>query len=112
MAWPKKGTRTIVVDDEPYLWHYNAHCPWCSDDVYTAGRAGDPYVLFIDPFPWVAEMGPKYVAQAIHWAVSQGWSTTQGPTKALSLDSATEQFFWLKEGQRHAACVGEAPDDV
>lgn len=70
MAWPKKGTRKIVVDHDEFLWHYDACCPRCNDDVFTAWKAGDPYVLFIDPFPWAAEIGPKHVAEAIR---SQNW---------------------------------------
>ncbi|WP_223788198.1 hypothetical protein [Marinicella meishanensis] len=112
MAWPKKGTRKIVVDNEAFLWHYDAHCPWCSDDVFTAGKAGKPFVLFIDPFPWVAEMGPKYVAKAIRWARANGWSSSGGPTRALSINSADEQFFWLEDGERHAKCIGPAPENV
>ena len=102
MAWPKRGTRKIVVDQEEFLWHYDACCPWCSDDVFTAGKSGDPYVLFIDLFPWAAEMKPRYVANAIRWAKQQGWSSSIGPTKALSIDSHSEEFFWLKDGERHA----------
>lgn len=112
MAWPKKGTRKIVVDREEFLWHYDACCPWCSDDVFTAGKAGDPYVLFIDPFPWAAEIGPKYVAEAIQWARRNGWSSSDGPTRALSIDGTNKEFFWLNEGERHAKCIGPAPANV
>ena len=112
MAWPKRGTRKIVVEGEEFLWHYDACCPWCSDDVLTAGKAGQGHVLFIDPFPHSAEIGPKYVAQSIKWALSQGWSAENGPTQALSINIETEEFFWLKEGERHAKCVGPAPENV
>ncbi len=104
MAWPKKGTRKIVVDQEEFLWHYDACCPTCSNDVFTAGKAGEPYVLFIDPYPWAVEIGPGYVAKAIRWAKMQGWSALKGPTRALSFDSDTEEFFWLQNDQRHAEC--------
>jgi len=104
MAWPKRGTRTIVVDDEAFLWHYDACCPWCSDDVFTVGKAGEPFVLFIDPFPWAAPMSPKYVAKAIRWARAKGWSTLKGPTRSMSLDSRSETFFWLEDGERHSKC--------
>jgi hypothetical protein len=54
-------------------------------------------VLFIDPFPYAAEMGPRYIAQAIKWALEEGWSSKYGPTRALSIKSETKEFFWLKE---------------
>ena len=112
MAWPKKGTRKIVVDQEEFLWHYDACCPWCSNDVFTAGRSGEPYVLFIDPFPYAAEIGPKYIARAISWAIKQGWSTSKGPTRALSIDSTTGEFYWLQNDERHANCMRPAPEKV
>lgn len=112
MAWPKRGTRKIVIEGEEFLWHYDAHCPWCSDDVFTAGKAGERYVLFIDPFPYAAEIGPKYDAKAIKWALEEGWSSKYGPTRALSINSETEEFFWLREGERHANCIGSAPENV
>ncbi len=74
MAWPKKGTRKITVDEVVYLWHYSGHCPWCSDDVFTVGIAGKPYVLFIDPFAWNFELKPSSIAAAIRWATNNGWT--------------------------------------
>jgi hypothetical protein len=114
MAWPKRGTRKIVVDGEDFFWHYDACCPWCSDDVFTAGKSGAPYVLFIDPFPFAPafELGPRAVAEAIRWARANGWTAESGPTRALSLNEQTAQFEWLAEGQRHLACVGKIPDNV
>ena len=112
MTWPKRGTRKIVVDGKEYLWHYDACCPWCSDDVFTAGNSGKPFVLFIDSFPYAAEIRPRFIARSIKWAVSEGWSPERGPTKALSIDSNTEQYFWLEEGVRHARCIGAAPENV
>jgi hypothetical protein len=112
MAWPKKGTRKIIINGEEYLWHYDACCPWCSDDVFTAGKSGQPYVLFIDPFPYAAEIGPGYVSRAIKWAISQGWSPSSGPTRSMSIASENEKFFWLKDGERHAKCVGQVPENV
>ena len=111
MAWPKRGTRKIVVEGSTFLWHYDACCPWCSSDVFTAGRPGAPHVLFVDPFPWGFEFRPANVAAAIRWALQNGWSPEKGPTQALALNDETEQFQWLAKGQRHLACLKESPDD-
>ncbi|WP_157496531.1 hypothetical protein [Hahella ganghwensis] len=112
MTWPKRGTRKIVIEGDEFLWHYDACCPWCSDDVFTAGKSGKPFVLFIDPFPYAVEIGPGYVTKAIKWAQSQGWSPETGGTKAMSIDSNSQEFFWLDEGERHAKCIGKAPENV
>ena len=112
MAWPKKGTRKIVIDGVDFLWHYDACCPWCSDDVFTAGKSGDPYVLFIDPFPYAAEIGPGYVAKSIKWALKHGWSSSAGANKSMSLNSETNEFYWLNTEERHAKCIGSTPPNV
>lgn len=104
MAWPKKGTRKISVDGVVYLWHYAAHCPLCSDDVFTVGLAGRPYVLFIDPFPWHFRLTPAAVAAAIRWATDHGWTPDKGPTRAMARDGSTGRFVWLPAGQRHLHC--------
>jgi len=109
VAWPKRGTRKIVVDGEDFVWHYDAHCMACSDDVFTAGKPGAPYVLFLDPFPWGFEFRPRNVAEAIRWARAAGWSAEKGPTRALALNEATSSFEWLPDGQRHLACCPPTP---
>jgi len=107
MAWPKRGTRKIVVDGEEFLWHYDACCLLCSNDVFTAGKAGKPFVLFIDPFPWSFEFRPKNIAAAIKWARTAGWSAERGATRALSFHEKNQRFEWLPEGQRHGDCLVE-----
>lgn len=111
MAWPKRGTRKIVIDGEDFVWHYDACCPFCSDDVLTAGKQSSPYVLFIDPFPWGMEIRPRSVAEAIRWARSEGWTPENGPTRAAALNDETQQFVWLLERHRHIGCLKESPDD-
>ena len=108
MAWPKKGTRKLTVNNEVYLWHYSGHCPLCSKDVFTIGMAGKPYVLFIDPFPHAFEMTPASVAQAIQWAVENGWTPDRGPTRAMVLDEIENRFVWLADGKRHLNCAGDS----
>jgi hypothetical protein len=105
MAWPKKGTRKIVIDGITYLWHYSGHCPLCSDAVFTVGIAGKPYVLYIDPFPWNFELTPSSIASAINWAIDHGWSPEKGSTRGMALDDESKEFIWLPEGQRHATCA-------
>ncbi len=101
MAWPKKGTRKLVVGGVAYLWHAAGHFPFCSDAFYTVGQSGQPHVLYIDPHPHDFEVTPKSVAGAVEWAVGQGWTPAVGPTRAMAFDSQAQSFVWLPEGSRH-----------
>ncbi len=103
MAWPKKGTRKISVDGVDYLWHYSGCCLYCSEDVFTIGLPGKPYVLYIDPFSWNFEIKPSNIANAIRWAVNNGWTPEKGPIKAMSFDR-NDAFVWLPDGERHLHC--------
>ena len=94
-----------MVDGNDFLWHYDACCPLCSDDVFTVGREGTRFFLFIDPFPWGFEFRPKTVVGAIWWALAEGWTPDRGPARAMSWNDAREQFEWLPEGKRHAECT-------
>lgn len=100
-----------MVDGERFVWHYDAHCPFCSDDVMTAGKEGEGFVLFIDPWPWNMGITPKAVAAAVRWARAQGWSAETGPTAAVALVGDSETFEWLPEGARHVGCRPPAPED-
>jgi hypothetical protein len=104
MAWPKKGTRKLVIDNKNYLWHYNAHCPLCGSDFFTVGRAGKRFVLFIDPNPWGFELRPASVVAAIRWALNKGWSPESGPNRAMAWNDKSQEFEWLPNGERHLAC--------
>jgi len=106
MAWPKKKTHKLVVDDMSFLWHYSGHCPACSNAVITVGKSGDRYFLYVDPMPWDFEFRPAYIAEAIRWALSQGWSSDSGPTRAMALDG--DCHVWLPEGFRHLYDVKSA----
>ncbi|RZB33357.1 MAG: hypothetical protein SRB1_01185 [Desulfobacteraceae bacterium Eth-SRB1] len=101
MAWPKKGTRKLVIHGEEYLWHYDAHCPFCSNDVFTIGQAEKRFVLYIDPFPWEFEMRPATVVKAVTWALSNGWSCEAGPTRAMAWNQEAQDFAWLPDDERH-----------
>mgnify|MGYP001603653518 CR=1 FL=1 len=104
MAWPKKGTRRLTINKEVFLWHYSAHCPLCSEDVFTIGQEGQRFVLYIDPVPWGFELTPSSVVKAVKWALEQGWTTTVGPTRGMAWNDKTNGFQWLPDGNRHLNC--------
>lgn len=109
MTWPKKGTRELTIKSEKYLWHYNGHCPLCSSDIFTIGKSGKPFVLYIDPLPWGFELRPSSVVNAINWAVDKGWSPESGPTRAMAWNDRTQKFEWLPHGKRHLNCKVDSP---
>ena len=104
MAWPRKGTRKLAINDVQYLWHYNGHCPLCSAALFTIGRAENRFVLYIDPRPWGFELRPASVVSAVKWALDQGWSPEAGPTRSMTWNDDTEEFEWLPHGDRHRNC--------
>jgi hypothetical protein len=104
MAWPKKGTRELVINDQKYLWHYDAHCPLCSSKVFTVGQEGKSFVLFIDPYPWGFELRPASVVSAIKWALKKNWSPESGPTRSMAWNDDSQMFEWLPDGERHLSC--------
>lgn len=99
MAWPKKGTRKIVIDGELWLWHYSGHCYLCSGSTVTVGRAGFPRYLYLDNWARDFEHAPRHIAASIRWALAQNWSTRTGPDRGLR--ATGQSFEWLPDGHRH-----------
>lgn len=100
MAWPKRGTRKLHIDGENFLWHYDACCIWCSDDVFTIGQSEARYVLYLDPLSYL-EHKPSSIVTAIRWALSNGWSPENGPNRGMALNNDTGEFVWLPDEARH-----------
>lgn len=110
MAWPRRGTRKLVVDGVEWLWHYSAHCYLCSNDVVAVGQPGRPHHLFLDTFARHFEHTPGHVTASLLWALAQGWNPTNGGDRALT---ATEQSFqWLPDGWRHCTDQFNGSDTV
>ncbi len=112
MAWPKRGTRKIVVNGIEYLWHYDAHCIYCSDDVFTVGQAGKPSVLYIDSYVFGEEVRPKNIALSIKWAVEQGWSPDDSVSRNMSKKLDGNGFYWLPNGVKHWTCSPPESDAI
>ena len=114
MAWPKRNTRPLVVDGTRFLWHHSSQALYASDGVITVGIEGDGYFLHIDPFPHDFEIRPATVANCVRWALAQGWSTRDGPTRGMAFDSKIGSNVWLPDGVRYLSDVtpqsgGEKP---
>lgn len=84
MTWPRKGTRTIVVDGASFLWHVNDGRVGWGDAPITVGRDGAKYVLHLDTFSWDGTPKPSIVASAIRWALDEGWTPETGPTHRVA----------------------------
>ena len=95
MAWPKRHTRTLRLDGCDYLWHLSGNQLDCSGTVLTVGKATCRHYLHVDPYPWDFEIRPATVAEAVRWALSQGWSAEDGPTRRMALGEAG--FAWHTE---------------
>ena len=109
MAWPKRGTRKLIIDGIEWLYHYDAHCEFCSADSVTVGQLGQPHYLFLDTFSRHFDNTPRHACDSIRWATANGWSPAWGPDRALS---ATESGFeWLPHGYRHFTDNPQRPLD-
>ena len=111
MTWPKRGTRKIVVDGVEYLWHFDAHCLWCSNGLFTVGQPGKPCVLYINAAVFGEEIRLKNVALSIKWAVSEGWSPEQTPSRSMSRNYETEEFYWVSSDLKHGSCEAFDPPE-
>lgn len=81
MTWPRKGTRTIIVDGVSFLWHVEDGRVGWGDAPITVGRERAKFVLHLDSLSWDGTPKPSIVADAIRWAVSKGWTPEAGPTR-------------------------------
>ena len=70
MAWPRKNTRAVVVDGEPYNWHLDRP-EVLSRWVVIGHQEVDGQLLFLDPYDLSTRAG--IVCGAIRFALSVGW---------------------------------------
>jgi hypothetical protein len=72
MAFPKKNTRSIIVDSITYLWHRNhdfeIHTSW----IVVQQKDIRGQLLLVDAYHSPG-FGPAAVADAIRYALLQGW---------------------------------------
>jgi hypothetical protein len=109
MAWPRKGTRKLVIDQAEWLCHYDAHCALCSGDCVTVGRRGQPHYLFLDTFSYYFQHTPRHIVDSIRWALVAGWSPKSGPDRGITVTE--DGFAWLPPGHRHCADSLQRPSD-
>lgn len=93
MAWPKRKTRKIVIDEEEWLWHFSGHCNQCSEAVVRVGKANGRYFLALDTSTSDFSFAPSHIASSIRWAVAQGWTAEKGPNRSLT--ALASAFKWL-----------------
>lgn len=94
MTWPKKHTRTVHIEGSEYLWHLS-HNTIYRENRITAGTKSGKYFLFIDPYDHDFEITPSNIVRAIQWAIQNGWSPTEGPSRNMSFSNST--FRWLPD---------------
>ncbi len=70
MAWPKKHTRRIHINDCEYLWHVSGNEVY-NENPITVGTESGKFVLFINPYAHDWEITPSNVRAAIEWALSK-----------------------------------------
>ena len=101
MAWPKKHTRRLHVDDREYLWHISGNEIESANPI-TVGIETGKYFLFIDPYAHEFEITPSNVCAALEWALGEGWCPESGPTRSMAFSPETKEFYWLPDGSKFA----------
>ncbi|MCP4678720.1 MAG: hypothetical protein GY854_25065 [Deltaproteobacteria bacterium] len=101
MAWPKKHTRRIKVDDEVFLWHLSGNDLEGKEKSITIGKEDERFFLLLDPYAWDTLVEPAIIHEVIDWAIEQGWTAEKGPTRSLAYLRETETYIWLPDGIRH-----------
>ena len=72
MAWPKKNTNRIAIDDVAYLWRVKPHTLELALTVQRESVAGR-YLIVI--FPEGHQVTPKLVRKFVVDALALGWLT-------------------------------------
>lgn len=84
MAWPKKGTRKLVIDGTTWLWRHRPYDQSTGLAPATIGRAECCYYLYLDASSRYFENTPRHAAMAIRWALENGWCAEVGPSRVIS----------------------------
>lgn len=78
MAFPRKNTRHLSVDDVPYLWHLNEDWDRRTRWIVVQRQVCDGgQLLMIDPYHHDLLPTRGTVTQAVRFALSHGWRPEQ-----------------------------------
>ena len=83
MAWPKKNTNHISIDDVTYLWRVK---PYTLELALTVQRESTPGRYLVVIFPEGHQITPKLVRNFVVDALALGWLT----------NDSTIQYFWMR----------------
>jgi len=98
----RKPKRRIVVDGREFFWVLPGNSLYTSPEKHiTVFAAKRGQVLLIDPYVWSFIPRPKLIADAIRFALSQGWTPEQ-PGRDIVLRFSEDSFYVLPEGVRFA----------
>ncbi|GJM25526.1 MAG: hypothetical protein DHS20C16_19410 [Phycisphaerae bacterium] len=106
MAWPKKHTRRIRINNREWLWHISGGGTWAETPI-TVGIEEGRYVFHIDPYAHDLDITPSMIRHAIEWALAEGWSPEEGPIRSMAYSDETHSFYWLPSGARYAREVSD-----
>ena len=75
MAFPKKHTRTILIDDVEYVWHLNSNWETKNSWIVIARKEYESYqLLFLDPYHHDILPTQRMAASAIRFGLKHGWN--------------------------------------
>ena len=102
--------RKITVRDDVFHWVLRGNTLDDGEKHITVFRvrAGTP--LRIDPFVWEFEVRPKYIAEAIEFALENGWDP-EAKGEPFYVSYREDRFFKLPPGIRFAYELSKTSGD-
>ena len=93
----RRATREITVEGRQYFWVLDGNSITDQNrerhiKVHVAETT--KRLLYIDPTPWHFKVTPKMVAEAIRYAISQGWEPGEAG-KEMYISMKEDQFYVL-----------------
>ena len=111
MIMSKTVKRRISVDGAQYVWVLDGNSINRPNDthirVHKEGTTGN--ILYIDPYNWHFEIRPKFIAEAIRFALNAGW---EDRTKATGIYVAyfDDEFQVLPKGVKFRYQINKDAD--
>ena len=95
----KSVKREIVVDGVQYYWVLDGNTINGFNEthirIHKSGTTGG--ILYVDPYNWHFEVRPKFVTQAIKFALSSDWEPVSGK-KGMYVSYLDEKYCVLPNG--------------
>ena len=98
----KTQKRKIVVNGTAYEWCLRGNKIWRDTDhitIYSPTSTGAP--IYLDPYPWGLEIRPRTIADAIKFALKNGWEPEK-KGRPFRIGYLHDTFVVLPDGSKNS----------